>query len=494
MTSPLFMPTVTVSPPATNSVTLSLISHTNAGKTTLARTLLRCDVGEVRDAPHVTLFNEAHHLISDGDRVLTMWDTPGFGDSARLLKRLKRFDQPILWFLQQTWDRFTDKPLWCSQQALKNVKEEADAVLYLVNAAESPDSAGYITQEMEILGWVGKPVIVLLNQTGPPHEPHVEAAEMRLWKDHLRRFSVVREVLNFDAFARCWIQESTLMDGIADVLPEGKTASFDALKTAWHRRNLDVFERSVKMLASQLTSSVLDGVEVRAETIVERMGVGRGSINKEYADARQVLASKLAERLELATNELITFHGLEGAAEKEMQMVARESFHQPEQVSESIWGVVGTFAGGAMGGLLADLKLGGMTFGGGALIGGLATGLGAYALIRTYNLVRSGDGKLHWSKEHFREQARLIMLCYLAVAHFGRGRGEWRTGDRPGHWHGVCESVIERHRDALDDVWKLAVEKQAMPDVVFRSMQQVMLSCGREVLTELYPSNPVPWR
>jgi hypothetical protein len=46
----------------------------------------------------------------------------------------------------------------------------------------------------------------------------------------------------------------------------------------------------------------------------------------------------------------------------------------------------------------------------------------------------------------------------------------------------------------LDDVWKLAVEKQAMPDVVFRSMQQVMLSCGREVLTELYPSNPVPWR
>jgi hypothetical protein len=177
-----------------------------------------------------------------------------------------------------------------------------------------------------------------------------------------------------------------------------------------------------------------------------------------------------------------------------MQMVARESFHQPEQVSESIWGVGGTFAGGAMGGLLADLKLGGMTFGGGALIGGLATGLGAYALIRTYNLVRSGDGKLHWSKEHFREQARLIMLCYLAVAHFGRGRGEWRTGDRPGHWHGVCESVVERHRDALDDVWKLAVEKQAMPDVVFRSMQQVMLSCGREVLTELYPSNPVPWR
>ena len=37
-------------------VSLSLVSHTNAGKTTLARTLLGRDIGEVRDAPHVTEF------------------------------------------------------------------------------------------------------------------------------------------------------------------------------------------------------------------------------------------------------------------------------------------------------------------------------------------------------------------------------------------------------------------------------------------------------
>ena len=45
-----------MSEPAT--IALSLISHTNAGKTTLARTLLQRDVGEVRDAPHVTEFSE----------------------------------------------------------------------------------------------------------------------------------------------------------------------------------------------------------------------------------------------------------------------------------------------------------------------------------------------------------------------------------------------------------------------------------------------------
>ena len=38
-----------------DTVVLSLISHTNAGKTTLLRTLLRQDVGEIADRAHVTV-------------------------------------------------------------------------------------------------------------------------------------------------------------------------------------------------------------------------------------------------------------------------------------------------------------------------------------------------------------------------------------------------------------------------------------------------------
>src|SRR6186713_1453564 len=88
-------------PPQT--ITLSLISHTNAGKTTLARTLLRRDVGEVRDAAHVTLFNEAYTLIESAGARLVLWDTPGFGDSARLLKRLNRMQHALAWFFSQLW-------------------------------------------------------------------------------------------------------------------------------------------------------------------------------------------------------------------------------------------------------------------------------------------------------------------------------------------------------------------------------------------------------
>ena len=45
------------------SINLSLVSHTNVGKTTLARTLLKKDIGEIGDRPHVTALPEPHLLI-----------------------------------------------------------------------------------------------------------------------------------------------------------------------------------------------------------------------------------------------------------------------------------------------------------------------------------------------------------------------------------------------------------------------------------------------
>jgi hypothetical protein len=482
---PALVRTNATAKPPVELVTLSLISHTNAGKTSLARTLLRRDVGEVRDAPHVTLFNESHTLIQDGDHVLRLWDTPGFGDSARLLKRLQRERNALLWFLSQTWDRITDKPLWCSQQALKNVRDEADVVLYLVNAGEPPEAAGYLAPEMEVLSWLNKPVLVLLNQTGPVGLPD---EEVEVWREHLEAYGPVRAVLTLDAFARCWVQEDFLMGAIAGLLPEAKGKAFTKLQAAWRARNLVVFEDAMRLLADLLASAVLDGVEVRAESLWEKVGIGRSEINSEYAEARLALAGRLAERVERTTNSLILLHGLEGKAGSNAATALQQQFHRPDRVSESIWSVLGSFAGGAMGGLIADLKMGGMTFGGGALVGGLATGLTTYAVIRSYNLVRGGDHRLHWSKDHFREQARLAVLCYLAVAHFGRGRGSWHEGEQPERWKRVVMRVSEQEVEAVDELWKLGVEKQAMPDVVVREAHRLMKRVAQAVLAELYPT------
>lgn len=465
-------------------VTLSLISHTNVGKTSLARTLLRQDVGEVRDAPHVTLFNESYTLLRADGHLLRLWDTPGFGDSARLLKRLKRNGNALLWFLSQTWDRLTDKPLWCSQQALKNVRDDADVVLYLVNAGEPLEAAGYLGPEMEILSWVEKPVLVLLNQIGVEGLPE---EEVEAWREHLAQYSPVKGVLTLDAFARCWVQEDHLMATIADLLSGEQRTSFQVLQRAWKERNLTVFDDAMRLLADLLTAGVLDGVEVRAESMWEKLGIGRAEINREYAEARQTLAASLAERVERTTNALILLHGLEGQAGSRAAHALQGQFHKPEKISQSIWGVLGSFAGGAMGGLIADLKMGGMTFGGGALVGGLATGLTTYAVILSYNLVRGGDERLHWSREHFREQTRLAILCYLAVAHFGRGRGVWYDGEQPELWGRVVGEIITQETAAVDALWKLGVESQAMPEAVVRDAHRLAKRITLAALATLYP-------
>ena len=202
------------------TIDLSLVSHTNVGKTTLARTLLRRDVGEVRDRAHVTEAAEVHVLIetAQGD-ALRLWDTPGFGDSARLLKRLRLSENPIGWLLTQVWDRLTDRPFYSSQQALRNAREESDVILYLVNAAEDPSSAGYVEVEMQILSWIGKPVLLLLNQIGAPRGRPAEAAEEAVWRRHLATYPWVRGALSLDAFARCWVQEDALLGAVGVLLP-----------------------------------------------------------------------------------------------------------------------------------------------------------------------------------------------------------------------------------------------------------------------------------
>jgi predicted GTPase len=209
--------------PTALTVALSLVSHTNVGKTTLARSLLRRDIGEVRDEAHVTQSAEQHTLVESpaGDRLL-LWDTPGFGDSARLAKRLAQAGNPIGWFLSEVWDRFRDRAFWSSQRAVRNVLEQADAVLYLVNASESPQDAGYLDAELQVLELIGKPVLVLLNQLGRPQPPQDEAAELQRWRERLRPFACVREVLALDAFARCWVQEGRLLQAVGAALPAAR--------------------------------------------------------------------------------------------------------------------------------------------------------------------------------------------------------------------------------------------------------------------------------
>ncbi len=458
-------------------ITLSLVSHTNAGKTTLARTLLRRDVGEVLDQAHVTEVAEGFTLIATGDCELWLWDTPGFGDSARLMKRLRRHSKPILWFVQQVWDRITDRPLWSSQQAALNIRDEADVVLYLIKAAEEPEEAGYVAPELEILGWIGRPIILLLNQTGEADSgPEAMAERLEAWRRHAERFAAVHEVLALDAFSRCWVQESLLLSAVVPLLPAERRPAMAALEEAWNERNLGVFERAVSGLARYLAGAAADREQL-ADKRPDRAEKQRGM-------------EALGERLERATEDLMAallkLHGLEGSAGAEIDRQLDAYAVNGEGLDAEKGAVWGGVVSGALGGLTADLMTGGLSFGGGMLAGIILGALGGVGLARGFQLVSSGKlPEVSWATAFLERLTAQILLRYLAVAHFGRGRGEFRDHDASHRWQSIVAGALRRRGQDWSELWDASAGEERR--YLDRWLEELLDDTLRTILVTGYP-------
>lgn len=463
------------------TLVLSLVSHTNVGKTTLARTLLRREVGEVFDHAHVTEETERFVLLETpaGDRVV-LADNPGFGDSARLLGRLRGLDNPVGWLVAQVWDRFADRPLFCSQQAVRHVRDEADVVLYLANASENPEAAGYLAPELEILGWIGRPVAVLLNQTGVAREPAERAADVERWRAALAAHPVVREVLTLDAFTRCWVQEGLLFDRLRALLPEERRDLLDALLARWQAEQLAALRSAVGAMAELLAVAAGDSEPVT------RSALGAA----ERKRAAEALGRRLENAMAEANDALIAGHGLTGEAAAELRVELADV--RGGEAAEAAWRspVLGGLVGGALGGLAADLAHGGLTLGGGMLAGALLGAAGARGLAIGMELVRGEKASCAaWSVAFLERLATDTLLRYLAVAHFGRGAGPYRVREHPATWVGTAERALAPERAALREAFGRARRAAGA-----EGRREVALACApplaaavRASLAELYP-------
>ena len=478
--------------PAT--IALSLISHTNAGKTTLARTMLGKDVGEVRDAPNVTLESTQFPLISttQGD-ALMLWDTPGFGDSARLARRLSQQGNPIGWFLTQVWDRFRDRAFWLSQQAIANVRNEADVVLYLVNASEAPDDAGYLAPELSVLEWIGKPVIVLLNQTGQPRPREDEDADVARWRDALGARSVVRAVLSMDAFARCWVQEIALLDIVGDLVSDEKKAAAGRIVLAWQQRREAQFDEAIEAIVAPLAAAACDsapvpdvGLRGTLADLGKAIGIRDAAANDPKLAASQALAARLDESIRESTDRLIAIHGLEGRASHEVRQ-RLTGVHLDAPIDERKAAVMGGMVSGALTGLAADLAAGGFTFGAGILTGALVGALGGAGIARGMNLARGRSGAmLRWDDAVLQGLVVSALLRYLAVAHYGRGRGDWVETEYPSFWSPLVSRIVESRQSAFAAIWaQRGVECSAA--TLAPLLRAPMAAAAREILDALYP-------
>jgi hypothetical protein len=227
---------------------------------------------------------------------------------------------------------------------------------------------------------------------------------------------------------------------------------------------------------------------------VRRWLQAAGGGQRDRADAARARAmERLAERLDTGvrvnTDRLIALHGLAGSAGPQVLARVREHFAAPAQVDEgraALWGSVLT---GALAGLKADLVSGGLTLGGGMLVGGLIGGLTGAGVARGFNRLAAGERPVvRWSDEFLDGLARSSVLRYLAVAHFGRGRGKYVEAEAPPFWRAEVEQVFAMHAAHLHALWQRAREVSADHDPELAgAMQTVVARIATDTLGRLYP-------
>ncbi len=477
-----------------SQIALSLISHTNIGKTTLARTLLRKDVGLVADRAHVTLENQKYTVLeTEAGESLQLWDTPGFPNCQKILSRVQGAKNPIYRILTDVWDRFRDRPSWCAQQAVLNVQQEADVVLYLVNATEEPTMAGYIAPELQLLEWIGKPVIVLLNQTGPPKDRHELQRLEQPWKDYFAHYSFVRGVYSLDAFSRCWVQEGILFEAIQSLLPPEDRPLMTRLFSSWQRAHLVLFHSSMERWAVVVARAARSRV----------MTKGDGSpMERQKQQAVDGLLRELVNEVGATTKAVIALHGLEGDAIGVIQ--ARMEHVEVQRGSQglgeatlsgtAIGGIGGALTSGAYAGLHLDAATGGVSMGlftvAGAVVGGVLGFFGGEAW--TERKVTHTQTPATWSDDYLDVLVQDVIIRYLAIAHFGRGQGQYVADpEDPRFWVEKVKDSVSKHRDALHEQWTRLRGKNHISQVEESPKQLIALLAAitLELFWNTYPAS-----
>jgi len=283
------------------------------------------------------------------------------------------------------------------------------------------------------------------------------------------------------------------------------------LRESWRERNLAVFRQSMQALSDQIATAATDAaplqeldIQGKARAWLGAVATGAQHTDAHLERAQADLAARLDRGIRAATERLVQLHGLTGRATDEVlkRMGSEFAIDRPADADKA--SVLGGLVSGALGGLAADLGAGGLTFGAGALIGGVLGAFGARGLAKAYNLARGANtGTVRWSREFLLARIAAALIRYLAVAHFGRGRGDFVSGSAPAHWQEAVQQALARRRATLDAVWAESASAgrnggsawakgdagpgSASRDSVAARLLPLLTESMQEVLTRLYP-------
>ena len=346
---------------------IAIVGHTNAGKTSLLRTLTRnVDFGEVSDRPGTTRHAEAIDLRLDGRVAVRFIDTPGLEDSVALLDYLQQLpgeSRPakVRAFLAGPEARASFEQ---EAKVLRALMDEADAAMLVIDTREPV--LPKFRAEIEALTWCAKPVMPVLNFVRDA------ASRQSEWHQALLESGLHARV-EFDVVAPFNGSEHQLYGDLATLLPA-------------RRQQLAGI---VDALAQQARERRLAACRVIASTLIDVAAMRRALPAEEFADqARQkafvrAFQDDVRRHARRAADELLAvfaFRATDAELAELPQLAGRweDDLFNPELLKAAGKRLgLGAMIGAGLG-AVADVAMAGLSLGAattlGATIGGAASG------------------------------------------------------------------------------------------------------------------------
>ncbi len=352
---------------------IAVVGHTNAGKTSLLRTLARSrEFGEVSPSPATTRRVEPISLRAGGDETILLVDTPGLEDSIGLLEQIDSA-APTREAKADSIERFLtsdDAAVRFSQEAKAlEAARQADLLLAVIDARDRVLPRHL--DELELLARCGRPLVPVLNFVASP------TAAPSAWREALARLGL-HAVAEFDTVVFDAEGESRLFEKIR-TLAEPHRDAIDRLLAERARDRDDRRQATSRAIADLLLDAATFVVEVEPGAAGGPPAVDR-------------LRELLRRRERRCHRELLSIAGF-AADDAAVAEATLESFEvgvdlfSPEALKAAGFSAASGAAAGAALGAAIDLAVGGLSLGAaaglGAAIGGVlgATGRQARKLV-----------------------------------------------------------------------------------------------------------------
>jgi GTPase Era involved in 16S rRNA processing len=343
-------------------LSVAVVGHANAGKTSLMRTLLRdSEFGEVADQAGTTRHVEGGALLIDESKRLALFDTPGLEDSIALLSILSDYfpDKNVdgIERLQYFLTHISDYPTLKQEAKVLRALLNNDLIFYVIDLREP--ILGKYSDELRILSYAAKPVIPVLNFTQQGH------GHIQQWKEQLARLNF-HAYVSFDNVHFKFLDELKIYQKMQTLLA-GKEQFLDELIALRQQQWSETFLSAKQLVANLLIEACCvryqaddSEVAISAQTTLLQQSVRQA----EAHCVKQLLQLYQFRHHDLQNNELPVQQG-----QWELDLFSADNLQA--------FGIKlgGHIAKGAGVGVAIDVAVGGITLGAAALSGGVVGAL-----------------------------------------------------------------------------------------------------------------------